>query len=220
MNAPAAIIEAHLAPAGDAPVLGDEDRARAHHYALLARLFFAAPDAPLLAALAASARVMGDGDAPFARAWAELGDCAEQADAPAVRDEYDALFYGIGRPDVMLYGSWYLAGFLMEEPLAELRDDLAELGLARRAGVAETEDHIAALAEVMRHLALTGPDEAGLARQRRFFVRHLQPWYARLADALAAAPQARFYARTGALMRAFFDIESEAFAMEQGVAGH
>lgn len=214
MNAPAAIFEPQVALAGDAPILGDEDRARAHHYALLARLFFAAPDAALLVALVASARVMSDGDSPFARAWAELGECGAEAGAPALRDEYDALFYGIGRPEVMLFGSFYLAGFLMEEPLAELRDDLAELGLARRPGVAETEDHIAALAEVMRHLVLTGPDEAGLARQRRFFIRHLQPWYARLADALAAAPQARFYARTGALMRTFFDIESAAFAME------
>lgn len=214
MNAPVTIFQPQHPASGDGPPLTDEDRARAHHYALLGSLFFAAPEAPLLAALVASARVLGSGDTPFAAAWAGLGESAAGSDAATVHDEYDALFYGIGRPDVMLFGSFYLAGFLMEEPLAELRDDLAELGLARRYGVSETEDHIAALAEVMRHLVLTGPDEAGLARQRRFFIRHLQPWYARLADALAAAPQARFYARAGALMRAFFDIESEAFAME------
>lgn len=214
MNAPVTIFQPQQPAPDDVPVLSDEDRARAHHYALLGNLFFAAPEAPLLGALVASARVLGTGDTPFAAAWAGLGEIAAGSDAAAVHAEYDALFYGIGRPDVMLFGSFYLAGFLMEEPLAELRDDLAELGLARRPGVAETEDHIAALAEVMRHLVLTGPDEAGLARQRRFFIRHLQPWYARLADALAAAPQARFYARAGALMRAFFDIESEAFAME------
>ncbi|WP_407279326.1 molecular chaperone TorD family protein [Aromatoleum evansii] len=214
MNAPATIFQPQHPAPGDVPVLTDEDRARAHHYALLGNLFFSAPEAPLLAALVASARVLGSGDTPFAAAWAGLGEIAADSDAAAVHDEYHALFYGVGRPEVMLFGSFYLAGFLMEEPLAELRDDLAELGLARRPGVAETEDHIAALAEVMRHLVLTGPDEAGLARQRRFFIRHLQPWYARLADALAVTPQARFYARTGALMRAFFDIESEAFAME------
>ena len=212
MNAPVSILQP-AAPSGQ-PTWSDEDRARAHHYALLGRLFFAAPDGPLLVALAASARVLGVGESAFAQAWAELGEIAAESDATAVGDEYESLFYGIGRPEVMLYGSFYLAGFLMEEPLADLRDDLAELGLARRAGVAETEDHIAALAEVMRHLVLTGPDEAGLARQRQFFARHLQPWYGRLVDALTAAPQARFYARVGALMRAFFDIESEAFAME------
>jgi len=198
-----------------APVAAsDEDRARADHYALLARLFFAAPDAALLQALADSGRVLGVGEAPFAQAWAALGAAARATDAAAVHAEYEALFHAIGRPEVMLYGSFYLAGFLMEEPLADLRADLAELGLARRGGVAETEDHVAALAEVMRHLVLSGSDEAGLARQRVFFAHHLQPWYGRLAEALAAAPQANFYVRVGALARAFFDIESEAFEME------
>lgn len=191
-----------------------EDAARAEHYALLARLFFAAPDAPLLAALVAAGEVFGVGDSPFGVAWAELADAARRADPRSVHDEYEALFQGIGRPEVMLYGSFYLAGFLMEEPLADLRDDLAELGLARRGGVTETEDHVAALAEVMRHLVVTGADAAGLARQQAFFARHLQPWYARLADALAASPRASFYARVGALARAFFDVESEAFAMD------
>ena len=208
MNAPT---DFHVSPAAS---LGAEDRARADHYALLARLFFAAPDAPLLAGLVEAGRVFGEGDGAFAHAWRDLADAARQTGEAAVRDEYHALFHGLGRPDVMLYGSFYLAGFLMEEPLADLRDDLAELGLGRRGGVAETEDHVAALAEVMRHLVATGPDDAGLARQRAFFARHLQPWYGRLADALAASPQAHFYARVGALARAFFDIEGEAFAME------
>jgi TorA maturation chaperone TorD len=208
MNAPT---DFRVSPAA---VLGAEDRARADHYALLARLFFAAPDAPLLAGLVEAGRGFGDGDGAFARAWQDLADAARQTGEAAVRDEYHALFHGLGRPEVMLYGSFYLAGFLMEEPLADLRDDLAELGLGRRGGVAETEDHVAALAEVMRHLVVTGPDDAGLARQRAFFARHLQPWYGRLADALAASPQAHFYARVGALARAFFDIEGEAFAME------
>jgi TorA maturation chaperone TorD len=196
------------------PPVSDEERARADHYALVARLFFAAPDAPLLAGLADAGDTFGASDSAFARAWAELAEAARATDAQAVYDEYERLFHGIGRPEVMLYGSYYLAGFLMEEPLADLRDELAKLGLARRGGVAETEDHVAALAEVMRHLVVTGPDAVGLARQRAFFVRHLQPWYGRLADALAASPQARFYARVGALARAFFDIESEAFGMD------
>ncbi len=228
MNAPqAAILREPESAISTALPASAEDAARAEHYALLARLFFAAPDAPLLAALAALAAagdVFGGGNLPFAHspfarspfgvAWAELADAARRTDARNVCDEYEALFHGIGRPEVMLYGSFYLAGFLMEEPLADLRDDLAELGLARRGGVTQTEDHVAALAEVMRHLVVTGADAAGLARQRAFFARHLQPWYARLADALAASPQASFYARVGALARAFFDVESEAFAMD------
>ena len=214
MNAPAPYLPPDPAALASEPTWSDEDRARADHYALLARLFFSPPDSALLAGLVQTAKLLGNGESPFAQAWAVLGETAAKSDAAAVNAEYETLFYGIGRPEVMLYGSYYLAGFLMEEPLAHLRDDLANLGLARRGGVAETEDHIAALAEVMRHLVLTGPDEAGLARQRHFFGRHLQPWYPRLADALLSAPHAAFYARVAVLMKVFFDIESEAFAMD------
>lgn len=195
------------------PSRHEEDRARADHYALIARLFFAAPDAPLLAGLVQSGRSLGGGANAFSRAWAALGEAAAVAEPAAVTDEFAALFVSVSKPAVMLNGSWYLTGFLQEEPLAELRDDLAGLGLGRRQGVSETEDHIAALAEVMRHLVLTGPDEAGLARQERFFGKHIAPWYAQFADSLAAAPGADFYVKVGSLLRAFLDIEREAFDM-------
>ncbi|NMG50139.1 molecular chaperone [Azoarcus communis] len=195
------------------PSWSEEDRARADHYALLARLFYAAPDEALLQALVASSSALGQGQGAFAEAWRALGAAAASHSAAAVADEYAALFISVGKPKVMLNGSWYLTGFLQEEPLAELRDELAELGLGRRQGVAETEDHLAALAEVMRHLVLTAPDEAGLARQRGFFHRHLARWYGDLAAAIAAAPEADFYIRAGGLLQAFFDIERQAFDM-------
>lgn len=200
------------------PVWSDEDRARADHYALLARLLHAAPDAALLAALAASARVLGGADGALPRAWAALGAAARTTAAHTVGDEFERLFVSVGKPAVMVNASWYLTGFLQEEPLAELRADLAELGLGRRQGVTETEDHVAALAEVMRHLILTGPDAAGLARQQAFFGRHLAPWYARLAAALGEAPGADFYAKVGSLLLAFMDIEREAFDMLEAAA--
>ena len=200
------------------PTWSDEDRARAEHYALIARLFHAAPDAALMAALAQAGRALGGEGGELPRAWAALGAAAQAMPLAAVADEFDALFVSVGKPEVMCNGSWYLTGFLQEEPLAELRDDLAELGLGRRPGVTETEDHIAALAEVMRHLVLTGPDEAGLARQRHFFGRHLAPWYAQFAGALAAAPGAGFYARVGGLLAAFMDIERQAFDMLEAEA--
>lgn len=209
MNAPMSAAIRSLQPA---PTWSEEDRARADHYALLARLFVAAPDALLLQALAQQGRMLGGGAGAFAQAWAALGAAATTS-AEVVAAEYADLFLGVGRARVMLNGSWYLTGFLQEQPLAELRDDLAELGLGRREGVSETEDHIAALAEVMRHLVVTGPDEAGLARQRRFFSRHLAPWYGDLAAAIAAVPEADFYVRVGSLLRAFFDIERQAFDM-------
>ena len=200
------------------PTWSDEDRARAEHYALIARLFHAAPDAALLAALAQAGQTLGGDQGDLPRAWAALGVATRAMPLQAVVDEFDALFVSVGKPEVMCNGSWYLTGFLQEEPLADLRDDLAELGLGRRPGVTETEDHIAALAEVMRHLVLTGPDEAGLARQRQFFGRHLAPWYEQFAGALAAAPGADFYARVGGLLAAFMDIERQAFDMLEAEA--
>lgn len=200
------------------PTWSEEDRARADHYALLARLFHTAPDAALLDALVQAGRSLGGTEGALPQAWAALAAAASRLPLQDVRDEFDALFVSVSKPVVMTNGSWYITGFLQEEPLAELREDLAELGLGRRQGVTETEDHIAALAEVMRHLVLTGPDEAGLARQQRFFGRHIAPWYADLAAALAKAPGVDFYARVGALLLAFMDIEREAFDMLEAPA--
>ncbi len=193
----------------DLPALNDEDRARADHYAMIARLFRAPPDAALLAMIRRIAADFATSTGPLAEAWAALAQAA-QRDAEAIGEEYDRLFIGVGRPQVFLYGSYYQAGFLMEEPLAVLRDDLAALGLARRAGVGESEDHVAGLAEAMRHLIAGG---APIARQRDFYRRHLEPWVGRLADALEAAPGADFYAPAGRLCRAFCAIESAAFDM-------
>ena len=196
-----------------APVLNDEDRARAEHYAVLSRLFASAPDAEFLRKLPALAASWGNSRNALGQAWLVLGDAARLVDAEQLDDEYTRLFLTIGRPDVMLFGSFYMAGFLMEGPVVELRADLAELGLGRRLGVTESEDHIAALCDVMRHLIVTGPDAAGLGRQQLFFTRHIAPWFEALCDALERAPDARFYPRTAALVRAFFEIERLAFDM-------
>jgi len=196
-----------------APVLSDEDRARAEHYAVLSRLFASAPDAEFLRKLPALAATWGSSRNALGQAWLMLRDAALNTDAEQLEDEYTRLFLTIGRPDVMLFGSFYMAGFLMEGPVVELRADLAELGLGRRLGVTESEDHIAALCDVMRHLIVTGPDAAGLGRQQLFFTRHIAPWFEALCDALERAPDARFYPRTAALVRAFFEIERLAFDM-------
>ena len=156
------------------PTWSDEDRARAEHYALIARLFHAAPDAALLAALAQAGQTLGGEGGELPRAWAVLGAAAQAMPQQAVADEFDALFVSVGKPDVMSNGSWYLTGFLQEEPLAELRDDLAALGLGRRPGVTETEfgEVVAQLGErlflqeagevpgaVAHHLGLADADE-------------------------------------------------------------
>ena len=120
---------------------------------------------------------------------------ARGTDAGRGRAEYDALFGGIGKPEVYLFGSHYLSGFLNDKPLAQLRNDLDRLGPGARRGGAETEDHIACLFEVMRYL-IAGDDVAvaNLTQQQAFFSTHVQPWLPAMCDAVAQHPKARFYA--------------------------
>lgn len=199
-----AVAEKHVAT--------EEDAARANLYGLLARLFYAAPDAALLQAIAAADEIAAP-ESALAISWHGLQAVSEVMDVEAAEEEYGRLFIGLGQGELMPYLSWYLTGFLMEEPLAKLRDDLAELGLARTVEVSEPEDHIAALCEVMRWLATGDADTApaALARQRAFFARHLQPWYARFANDLVAAPSANYYRAVARLLKDFLDIEAQAF---------
>ena len=190
-----------------------EDRARADFYALIGSLFYSAPDRAFLVHLATAEAVSREVDSPLARAWSALQSAAASADPADVNDEFDLAFVSTGNPPVPLAGCMYTAGFMHERPLAELRDDLARLGLARRTGSAETEDHISALCDVMRLLVAGGDGIAPAAGevQREFFARHLQPWYGRLCDAVRRAEQPRFYKPVADLAQAFFDVESAAF---------
>jgi len=201
-----------VSPAAIAPAGPDEDAARADIYGLLAHLFYAPPAPGLLAQLR---------DAPAAApgsmleaSWNALSACARDLGAPAVQAEHEALFGGVGKPEIYLFGSHYLAGFLNEKPLVRLRDDLAALGLARDPAVPETEDHIACLCEVMRTL-IAGPDAAvaNLASQREFFAAHIQPWADDLCAAIVAHPGARFYACAAGFARDFFSVEAQGFDM-------
>lgn len=192
----------------------DEEMARAEVYGLLAILYYAPPEPELLQSLRVAVT-----DAParggfLEEPWRELVAAARGAPDDAIANEYDALFGGVGKPEVYLFGSHYLSGFLNEKPLARLRTDLAALGLARGDDMPETEDHIAYLCEVMRYL-IAGDDVevANLARQEEFFAAHLQPWATALCDAIAAHPKARFYAALSGFTRAFLAVEVQGFDM-------
>jgi TorA maturation chaperone TorD len=130
----------------------------------------------------------------------------------AATDEWDALFGGVGKPEVFVYASHHLAGFLNERPLAALREDLARLGLTRDAQRGETEDHVAFVFEVMRWL-VAGDDLAlcNLEQQRRFFRAHVQTWVEALCDAVQAHPKARLSRALAELTRAFVQVETQAF---------
>jgi TorA maturation chaperone TorD len=194
----------------EAPDQGEET-ARADLYGLLATLFYAPPSQALLDTIG-SAQTQGEGVLELA--WAELVAAARQAQAETVRDEYEQLFIGVGKPEVMLYGSYYLSGFLMEKPLVALRTDLAKLGLQRAGSVVESEDHIAALCEVMRYLiASDDVTQGSLAMQKKFFADHIQAWVNDLCIALAAHPHAKFYVPVAQVARSFFEVEMQAFDM-------
>ncbi len=198
--------------------LAPEDLARANCYAILARLFAAPPDAGFLAALAESvdADAGAVAEAALPAAWRELGVAAAQSTADGAREEFGALFVAIGRPQVVLYASWYLTGFMMEKPLAALRDDLAALGLARLDGVREPEDHFAALMEAMRHLTgdASRSEDERIALQQRFFLAHIDPWSEKLCDALDAAAEAGLYRAAANFTRVFFALEKYLFQVK------
>ena len=192
----------------------DEETARAEIYGLLAQLFYSAPTPDLLAALRVAPT-----DAPAAggfleEPWRAVVASARALDDAAIAREYDALFGGVGKPEIYLFGSHYLSGFLNERPLVKLRSDLAVLGLTRDETMSDTEDHFAYLGEVMRYL-IAGDDVAvaNLTRQAEFFATHVQPWATQLCDTIIAHPKAKFYAVVAAFTRAFLGVEAQGFDM-------
>lgn len=192
----------------------DEETARAEIYGLLSQLFYAPPPPELLEALRVAATEAPAAGGFLEEPWRELVASARALDDQAIAREYNALFGGVGKPEVYLFGSHYLSGFLNERPLVRLRTDLAALGLERDDSMSDTEDHIAYLCEVMRYL-IAGEDVAvaNLTRQSGFFAAHLQPWVTVMCDTIVAHPKAKFYASLAALTRAFASVEAQGFDM-------
>ena len=192
-----------------------EELQRAELYGLLARLWLAPPDAELLQQFAVAVTEAPTPGAFLEAPWQDLVAALRASTEAAAAQEFDALFVGIGKADILLYASHHLAGALNEKPLVALRTDLAALGLTRDAAASETEDHLSFIFEVMRYL-IAGDDLAlcNLERQRQIFRAHLQPW---VADALCAAvqthPRARLYAALAAFTRAFMEVEAQGFDM-------
>jgi TorA maturation chaperone TorD len=198
--------------------LPQEEQARADLYGLLARLLLAPPDDALLDSLAgADAIVSSDAEQPLDRAWDQLCLTARLIPADVVRDEFSELFISTSIPRINPYGSLYIAGFLHEKPLAALRTDLARLGLARRTGASETEDHLGALCETMRRMITGGQGlpRQPVERQQEFFEIHIAPWSGICLNHLREADGAQFYQRVADLADAFFDIEREAFEVAE-----
>ena len=188
--------------------LDEVDVARAQEYALLSALLARAPDAAFLKRLS---QLRGDAT-PLGVAHAALADAASAATVSQVEREYFDLFIGLGRGELMPYGSYYLTGFVYERPLARLRQDLAQFGIERADDEIEPEDHAAIVCEIMAGLcarrfhAPAGSDEA-------LFEKHVAPWLGRFFTDLSQAETAKFYRHVGTLGRAFIEIETEALAL-------
>lgn len=188
----------------------EEDRYRAQFYRLLGRLLACPPDEALLTQISA----FESDDTPIGQALGVLAEAAGAATPESAGDEYQNLFIGIGRGELVPFASFYLTGFLNEKPLARLRQEMAVHGVERAEGVSEPEDHIASVCEIMAGFIL-GDFEApmSLAQQSEFFDRHIASWAPRFFDDLEKAQSATFYKAVGALGRAFMEIETTAFRM-------
>jgi len=186
----------------------DVDTARAQEYALLAALLMRAPDASLLSKLSA---LRGDAS-PLGLAHAALAEAAERTTVEKIEREYFELFIGLGRGELMPYGSYYLTGFLHERPLARLREDLSRIRIVRAEGIVEPEDHAGILCEIMSGLAsrrLPAPSGS----DRLIFEKHMAPWIGRFFTDMENAAAADFYRRLGTLGRVYIEIETEGFDM-------
>ena len=188
-----------------------EQQYRASAYGLLAALLRAAPEAALLEP---RSELSPEGDAgigdALSQAMAALAAAAAAADPAQLEDEYQALFIGVGKGELSPYGSWYLTGFLMEQPLSDLRDDLRRLGFERSDDTHEPEDHAAALFEVFS--VMIG-DASGLEEQRNFFDKHMQPWLGRFFTDLGKARSADFYKSVAQFGAAFLELERTYLSM-------
>jgi TorA maturation chaperone TorD len=192
------------------PAPTEEDALRADLYGLLGRLLSSPPPAETIASVAA---LTGDGS-ELGIAVTELAGIAATSTPADLEREYNALFIGLGRGELLPYGSFYLTGFLHEKPLALLREHMKVFGIARNADVKEPEDHIATLCEMMSGL-IRGAFGAPLAPkdQEAFFNTHVAPWAEHFFTDLEKTSGSVFYAPVGKIGRAFMRIEIEACRM-------
>jgi len=195
--------------------LDASDRLRSNTYRLLAQLLAAPVSADLLSTLSRIDLLpIQDANATvaMAKAWQMLKLSSERTTVDRIDDEYHDLFIGVGRGELVPYGSFYQTGFLMDRPLALLRRDLAGLGIERDPEVHEPEDHVSALCESMS-LIIENPDEIPFERQQKFFTDHLSPWMGRFFSDLQQARTAQFYIAVGALGELFIDMETRYLGM-------
>ena len=191
--------------------LQPEDEARAAYYGLIARLFYAAPDAAVLAQML-HANAFAGSDAPVALAWRGLAAVAQTAFPVMLENEHTELFVGTGKAEVTPYLTHYTIQYATETPLVDVRQQLRAWGIARRSSASEPEDHISGLCEAMRFAIAV--QHRSDEEQRDFFDRFLYRGAIAFCDAVSASPKAVFYRSVARFARAFLELEQEAFRMQ------
>ncbi|HDM8197721.1 TorD/DmsD family molecular chaperone [Vibrio harveyi] len=190
-----------------------EQTLRTEIYLVLSALFRSAPSEEMIEFL--TSLEVEPSESAMQKAWIALQQAAKDSNREALEDEYQDLFIGIGRGEVMPFGSWHMTGAMMEKPLAEIRHDLELLGFERDENVKEPEDHIAALCEVMS--MLTGEEED---LQQAVFNKHIAPWFNSFAQQLENAESANFYKPAAQLCEAFLTLEQVRFSVNTKSSKH
>jgi TorA maturation chaperone TorD len=202
MDQPAALLQ-----------IAEEDALRADLYDFLAAILARPPGDDLLRKTAA---LHGD-ESDLGQAIAALARVASVTRPKACEAEFNALFIGLGRGELLPYASYYLTGFLNEKPLAALRRDMAARGMTRAETVYEPEDNIASCMEMMAGLIrgrFGAP--ARLDDQKQFFAKHVGSWAGHFFTDLEGARNSVLYASVGAVGRIFMEIETQGFRMSAG----
>ncbi|WP_187992231.1 molecular chaperone TorD family protein [Vibrio harveyi] len=190
-----------------------EQTLRTEIYLVLSALFRSAPSEEMIEFL--TSLEVEPSESAMQKAWIALQQAAKDSNREALEDEYQDLFIGIGRGEVMPFGSWHMTGAMMEKPLAEIRHDLELLGFERDENVKEPEDHIAALCEVMS--MLTGEEED---LQQTVFNKHIAPWFNSFTQQLENAESANFYKPVAQLCEAFLTLEQVRFSVNTKSSKH
>ena len=193
------------------PPVAPEDQVRASLYSLIGNLLLQVPDETTLSQLAA----LKGGEGDVGSAVDTISQIAKSMNPASAEREFNVLFIGVGRGEVLPYASYYITGFLHEKPLADLRAKMRGLGMQRKQGVSEPEDHLGALCEMMAGM-ITGAfgHPMPLQVQKEFFNAHIAPWASHCFSDLEKAENALLYAPVGSLGRLVVEIEQESFRIE------
>ena len=193
------------------PLVVPEDQVRASLYALLGGLLLQVPGQATLERLAGLEGSEGD----IGSAVKTLSQIAKSSNPASAEREFNVLFIGVGRGEILPYASYYLTGFLHEKPLADLRAKMRSLGIQRKQGISEPEDHLGALCEMMAGMILgTFGQPLSVQVQKEFFNAHIAPWASHCFSDLEKAENALLYAPVGSLGRLLVEVEQESFRIE------